>query len=69
MIILRKNIKTGEVINEYELRSNEIAFMQDGTLYIVTPDELERYECEEIEDYEFDDAPYCLEKDEIFIMQ
>ena len=69
MIILRKNIKTGEVINEYELRSNEIAFMQDGTLYIVTPDELERYERGEIEDYEFDDAPYCLEKDEIFIMQ
>ena len=43
--------------------------MQDGTLYIVTSKELERYERGEIEDYEFDDAPYCLEKDEIFIMQ
>lgn len=68
-MIIRKNFKTDEVVNEYELRDDEFIIMKDHALYIVTQDELDKLQSGEIEEYELSDSPYELESDEIFIIK
>ena len=65
--IIRYNIKTKEVEHEYEVREGEKIVYIENTLYIVTEEELKKYINGEIETFEFDDAAYELEENEIFI--
>lgn len=66
MKLIRFNIKTQQVENEYEFNKDEILLQVEGTLYIVTPQELEDYKQGKIETIDFADASYELEPNEIF---
>ena len=69
LIFFVKNIKTKEIEHEYKVRNDEKIVYIENTLYIVTDDELKKYVSGEIENFEFDDAAYELEENEIFIFE
>ena len=66
--IVRYNIRNHEIEHEYEIREGEKVIQLENAIYIVTENELNQYLNGEIEPFEFNDAPYELEKNELFII-
>lgn len=67
--IIRYNMKNKKVEHEYKVRKDEHVVQIENAIYIVSENELNQYLKGELEPFEFDDAPYELEENEIFIFE
>lgn len=67
--IIRIDKANNEIIKEYEIRDYENVIYVEGKIFIVSTKEYNKYIEGEIETYDFDDAPYETEGNEILVIE